>query len=126
MAKFAFEDLDVWQKAVGFTEKVISAIEDMQTDRNHYRLLEQAEAAVTSIALNIAEGKGRFSKKEFVQFLYIARGSLFEIVTLLIIFHRKGWITEEILMSLKEDADHIGRMLTTLAKSIKTTIANKP
>lgn len=56
--------LEVWQKAVDFTEKVIAAIEDMKTNRNHYRLLEQAEAAVTSIALNIAEGKGHFSKKE--------------------------------------------------------------
>ena len=122
MIKFAFEDLDVWKKAVEFADKVISVVEDLDTDRKHYRLLEQAESSVTSISLNIAEGKGRFSKKEFVQFLYIARGSLYEVVTLLIIFHRKGWITEETLMHLKEDADHIGKMLTSLANSVKISL----
>lgn len=126
IVKFAFEDLDVWKKSVEFAEKVISVVEDMKTDRKHYRLLEQAESAVTSISLNIAEGKGRFSKKEFIQFLYIARGSLYEVVTLTIIFHEKGWITKETLVSLKEDADHIGKMLTSLAKSIKTSINQEP
>ncbi len=121
MMKFAFEDLEVWQKAVDFAERVISVIEDMKTDRKHYRLLEQIEAAVTSVPLNIAEGKGRFSKKEFIQFLYIARGSLYEVVTLLIIFYKKGWITDETLLSLKENADHIGKMLTNLANSIKNS-----
>lgn len=105
-----------------FANKVISVIEDMNTNRKHYRLLEQAKSAVTSISLNIAEGKGRFSKKEFVQFLYIARGSLYEVVTLAIIFHERGWITDETLSSLKEDGSHIGKMLTSLAKSIKTSI----
>ena len=126
MIKFAFEDLDVWKKAVEFADKVISVVEDMKTDRKHYRLLEQAESSVTSVALNIAEGKGRFSKKEFIQFLYIARGSLYEIVTLLIIFHKRDWITDETLLSLKEDADHIGKMLTNLAKSVKSSFINKP
>lgn len=122
MIKFAFEDLEVWQKAVGFADKVISVVEDMKTDRKHYRLLEQAESSVTSISLNIAEGKGRFSKKEFIQFLYIARGSLYEVVTLLIIFHKRGWITDEAFLSLKGDADHIGKMLTNLANSVKTSL----
>ena len=45
--------------------------------------------------MNIAEGKGRQTTKEFIQFLYIARGSLFEVVTLLIILERVGWITKE-------------------------------
>lgn len=61
--------------------KVISLVDGIQTDRKHFRLMEQLEASSTSIALNIAEGKGRYSKKEFIQFLYIARGSLYETVT---------------------------------------------
>ncbi|MFA5100106.1 MAG: four helix bundle protein [Candidatus Omnitrophota bacterium] len=54
------------------------------SDRKHYRLIENLEASCTSIAFNIAEGKGRFSKKEFIQFLYVARGSLYETVSQLI------------------------------------------
>ena len=74
--RFSFEDLEVWQKAIEFASKVIGIAENTQTDRKHFRLIEQLESASTSIALNIAEGKGRYSKKEFIQFLYIARGSL--------------------------------------------------
>jgi len=44
------------------------------------------------VALNISEGKGRFSKKEFKHFLYIARGSLYETVTMLQIFKKKQWL----------------------------------
>jgi four helix bundle protein len=63
--KFSFEDLEVWQKAVDFAYAVIRLAEEIQTGRKHYRLREQLEAAATSIALNIAEGKGRYSRKEF-------------------------------------------------------------
>ena len=94
MVKFSFEDLDVWQKAVEFSRKIIDIIENIETSRKHFRLFEQLESASTSIALNIAEGKGRFSKKEFIQYLYIARGSLYETITILIIFGKNGWIDE--------------------------------
>ncbi len=117
--KFAFEDLEVWQKAVDFVDKVISLAEEMQTDRKHFRLIEQLESASTSVALNIAEGKGRYSRKEFVQFLYIARGSLYETITLLIIFRKREWIGIKQLEELKESGDQIGKMLSSLINSIK-------
>ena len=117
--KFAFENLEVWQKSVDFANKVISFAEEIKTDRKHYRLIEQLEAASTSVALNIAEGKGRYSKKEFAQFLYIARGSLYETITLLIIFHQRGWISEEHLDKTKGLGEHIGKMLSSLINSIK-------
>ncbi len=75
--KYSFEDLEVWKKAVDFSKRVIDLTEQITTDRKHYRLIEQLESSAASIALNIAEGKGRYSKKEFIQYLYIARGSLF-------------------------------------------------
>jgi len=53
----------VYQKSVEFSISVIDIIDDLRTPRKHYRLIEQLEASCTSIALNIAEGKGRFSKK---------------------------------------------------------------
>jgi four helix bundle protein len=76
MTKFGFEDLAVWQKAVEFSNKVINLVEDVETNRKHFRLIEQSEASSSSIALNIAEGKGRYSKKEFIQLpavLYMKR-----------------------------------------------------
>ncbi|MCX5814238.1 MAG: four helix bundle protein [Proteobacteria bacterium] len=117
--KFSFEDLEVWQKAVDFSLRVINIIENLQTERKHYRLIEQLESASTSIALNIAEGKGRYSKKEFVQFLYIARGSLFETITLLIIFYKNAWINENQLTELKKLGNQIGKMIFSLISSIK-------
>jgi len=77
------------------------------------------EAASSSVALNIAEGKGRYSKKEFTQFLYIARGSLYETVTLLTIFQRMEWIDEPALREVKESADRIGKMISGLISSLK-------
>jgi four helix bundle protein len=125
--RFSFEDLEVWQKSIKFSQKVIALIEDINTSRKHYRLVEQLESACTSIALNIAEGKGRYSKKEFIQFLYIARGSLYETVTLLIIFRNNKWINEEKLEELKSFADEIGKMISGLINSIKqSTFSNPP
>ena len=62
--KFGYENLEVWNKAVDFAVAVIDTVENISTDRKHYRLLEQIEASSTSVSMNIAEGKGRFSKKE--------------------------------------------------------------
>jgi four helix bundle protein len=91
---FSFENLKVWQKPMDFAEGIVLLIEKMDTPRKHYRLIEQLEAASTSIATNIAEGKGRQTTKEFVQYISIARGSLFEVVTLLMILAWDGWISE--------------------------------
>jgi len=98
---FAFEELHVYQRALDFAVSVIDIIDDIKTSRRHYRLIEQLEASCTSVALNISEGKGRFSKKEFRQFLYIARGSLYETVTMLKIFKRKSWVKKNSYHILK-------------------------
>ncbi|HLG28911.1 MAG TPA: four helix bundle protein [Candidatus Brocadiales bacterium] len=119
--RFGFEDLEVWQKAVDFANRVINLTEKIQADRKHFRLIEQLEAASTSIALNIAEGKGRYSKKEFVQYLYIARGSLYETITLLIIFNKNKWISEVLLDEMKAFGNEIGKMLSGLINSIKNS-----
>ena len=121
MSYFSFENLDVWQKAVEFANEVISVVDKLNTDRKHFRLIEQLESAVTSIAMNIAEGKGRFSKKEFMQFLYIARGSLFETITLMEIFNKRDWINNAQYSSLRNGGDEIGKMLSSLINSIKRT-----
>ena len=116
---FAFEDLQVYQKALDFAVGVIDQIEEMDTPRKHYRLIEQLEAACTSVALNISEGKGRFSKKEFKYFLYIARGSLYETVAMLQIFKKKRWLGEKAYQTLYLEAEEMNKMLSGLINSIK-------
>ena len=116
--KFGYEDLDVWNKAVEFAVEVIALVENISTHRKHYRLLEQVEASSASISMNIAEGKGRFSKKEFVQYLYISRGSLYETMTLLEIFRRKKWISDKGYSKLETDGKQIASMLKGLINSI--------
>ncbi|MEA1933766.1 MAG: four helix bundle protein [Thermodesulfobacteriota bacterium] len=118
-AVFNFEELKVWQKAVIFAENVIKIIDEIETPRKNFRLIEQLEAAGTSVAMNIAEGKGRQTTKEFIQYLFIARGSLFETVTLLIIINRLNWLAEYKLLKLKSLAEEITKMLNSLIKSMR-------
>jgi four helix bundle protein len=84
--------------------------------------MEQLESAATSIAMNIAEGKGRYSSKEFVRFLLIARGSLFETMTLLLIYQSRGWISKEVFDNLEKQANEIARMLNALINSVRARI----
>ena len=116
--KLAYQNLEVWNKAIDFAVKVIDTIDDISTDRNHYRLFEQIEASSTSVAMNIAEGKGRYSKKEFIQYLYISRGSLYETITLLEIFRRKKWISEDQYLQLENSGLEIASMIKGLINSI--------
>ena len=99
--QLAYKDLKVWQKGMDLVDQVINVIDEIETHRKHYRLIEQLESAATSIPLNIAEGKGRISRKEFVHFLYIARGSAYETLTLLEVFRRQNWLSEENFQALE-------------------------
>ncbi len=116
---FSFQELKVWQKSVLFAEQVIRSIDDIDAPRKHYRLIEQLESACNSVSMNIAEGKGRQTTKEFIQFLYIARGSLFEVVTLLIIFRNLGWFKTQRFLEIQNMSVEIAKMLNSLIKSMK-------
>ena len=115
---FAFEDLQVYQRALDFAVAVIDEVDQIETPRRHYRLIEQLESSCTSVALNISEGKGRYSKKEFRHFLYVARGSLCETVTMLQIFGKKKWLKECTYLRLYAEAQEIHKMLSGLIRSI--------
>ena len=117
---FAFEQLEVYQRALDFSVAVIDIIDEIETPRKHFRLVEQLESSSTSVALNISEGKGRFSKKEFKHFLYIARGSLYETITMLQIFKKKKWLNKKSYDQLYSESEEITKMLAGLISSIKT------
>ncbi|MFA6349990.1 MAG: four helix bundle protein [Candidatus Omnitrophota bacterium] len=117
--KFNFEDLSVWKKSIIFAKGIIDVVDDISSDRKHFRLIEQIEAASTSVASNIAEGAGRFSRKEFINFLYIARGSLCETLTLLAIFEQNAWVKKDRYQDLRLQASEISRMISGLINSLR-------
>ena len=117
--RFGYEDLEVWQKAIDWASEIVSLSDGLETNRGHFRLMEQLESACSSVAMNIVEGKGRYSQKEFIQFLYVARGSLYETITLLEIFSIQNWITKDKFVELKERGKEVAKMLNALINSIK-------
>src|SRR3972149_3545020 len=108
--KFPFEKLEVWQLAVDFADFILSILDSFPPNR-YLRLMGQMETAASSISQNIAEGKGRQYKKEFIQFLYVAEGSLFEVLTLTEIFKRRKLFRVEDILEIRKKAELIGRKL---------------
>jgi len=113
-----YRDLDVWELSMQVVESVYRYIEQFP-DRERFALAEQLRRSAVSVPSNIAEGSARNSKKEFIQFLHIALGSLYALQTQLEIAQRLGYIkvsqecTTEILRTEK--------MLNSLIASMKRT-----
>ena len=116
--KFPFRKLEVWQLAVDLADLVLKRLEALPKNK-YIRLIGQMEAAVCSIAQNIAEGKGRQYKKEFIQFLYIAEGSLFELLTLTEIFCRRKLFKKEDALEIENRSQVLDRKLRGLIKSLR-------
>jgi len=115
---FPFEKLDVWQLSVDLADFVLELLEGFPHNR-HIRLVGQMEAAVTSPAQNIAEGKGRQYKKEFIQYLHIAQGSLYEVVTLNEVFRRRKLFSNEDAQEVRNRCEKIDRKLNGLVNSLR-------
>ena len=115
---FPFEKLDVWQLSVDLADYVLNLLGKISHNR-HMRLISQMEAAVVSSSQNIAEGKGRQYKKEFIQFLHIAQGSLYEVVTLTEVFRRSRIFSEEESFKIRKKCEVIDRKLNGLVNSLR-------
>lgn len=111
---FIFEKLNVYQEAVNLAERVSKLTEEFP--RGSYYLADQLNRAGMSIALNIAEGNGRFHKNDRSNFFYIARGSVHECVPLLELASRKGLIKAEVKAELLEKLETIAKMISGLIK----------
>ena len=116
---FPFEKLEVWHLAIELADFVLKILESFPKDK-YYRLIGQTEAAVSSVAQNIAEGKGRQYKKEFIQYLYVAEGSLFELLTLVEIFKRRRVIKDNEAIAIREQAETLDRKLHGLINSLRS------
>ena len=111
-----FRDLTVWQKSMDFVESVYILVKLLPKDET-YALSDQLRRAVVSIPSNIAEGSGRNSTKEYIQFLYIALGSASEVETQIIITQRIGYIQE--VEEHLEKINEIKKMINGLINSLK-------
>ena len=115
----SYRDLRVWREALAWAEQVYRASADWPRDER-FGLTSQVRRAAVSVASNIAEGSGRRSTGEFLQFLGVARGSLSEAETQIMLSGRLGYTPSPTLEALLNDADSIGRMLSGLASSLRS------
>ena len=112
-----FENLDVYQKAVDFIDKVTSLTE--QFPRGYYFLTDQLNRAALSIATNLAEGNGRFTKADRKHFFIISRGSAQECIPLLELARRKKLIDESKVSELRNQLEIIDKMTSGLIKGLE-------
>jgi four helix bundle protein len=84
-----------------------------------FGLTGQTRRAGTSVPTNIAEGWGRGSTKEYIQFLLVARGSLLELETHLIIAQRLQYLRQSQVVGLEAETTSIGRMLNGLIQALR-------
>jgi four helix bundle protein len=110
------KDLDVWKKSMDLVERVYRRTESFP-DSEKYGLTNQIRRCTVSVSSNIAEGAARNTDKEFVQFCYIALGSLSELETQLLIAERLKYSQN---IDILENVVEIRRMLLGLIKYLKS------
>jgi four helix bundle protein len=122
MSTSSFRDLRVWQKAMKLTADIYRSTENFPR-HELYGLSQQVRRAAVSVASNIAEGKGHRSDREFVHFLYHARGSLLEVQTQLLIAEELQYLSNDEAQRLLAAADGVGRALSGLINSMRPQAA---
>ena len=114
-----FRKLQVWQKAMLFVSSIY-AMTKTYPRYEQFGLIDQIRRAAVSVPLNIAEGSGCGSDKEFVRFLHIAQRSLYEVITAIEIALQLRYGTKELNNLVISQADELGAMLSGLMKRLKT------
>jgi four helix bundle protein len=115
----SYRDLVVWQKGMDLVEAVYRSTREFPKEEI-YGLTSQLRRAAVSIPSNISEGQSRNSPGEFLHHLGIARGSLSEAETQVMISRRLGYLTSESEQTLLELTSEIGRLLNGLLRSLTT------
>ena len=112
---FKFESLDVWKRAIDFTDEIFS-VADSFPQKYQFSLGEQLRRASLSVPTNIAEGSGRDSLKEKKYFFRIAKGSMCEVVSLLVVAGKRGLLDRAAYRAFYQEANEIAAILSALLK----------
>ena len=118
MAKFRFQDLKIWQLAIQIADELFDIADSLEVKRL-YRFADQLRGAGMSMSNNIAEGSGSDSKKEFKQFLNMARRSTFENANILILLQKRSLISASSLDNLLNKLDSLCRQIISFQNSLK-------
>ena len=121
----SYRDLIAWQKAMALVTRVYEVTEPFP-QREIFGLTRQVRDAALSVPSNIAEGKGRQTKKDYLQFLYRARGSLFEAQTQVEAARNLKFLPQDAFVKISEEAQEVGRVLDGLIKSVQRQITPRP
>ena len=115
---FRFEDLEIWQLARVLAVKFHKVADELDK-RRLYRYAEQLRAAGLSLTNNIAEGSGSIHTQEFKQYLNIARRSLFEDSSMLLVFESLQLLSPENTKALLIDCDILSRKITNFSRTLR-------
>ena len=114
----SYRDLQVWRLSMDLTESIYEATSHWPADER-FGLISQIRRAAVSVPSNIAEGAARRSTGEFIQFLGMARGSLAEVETQLLLAQRLSYSPNTDVAALLAVSEDISRMLVALIFSLK-------
>ena len=115
----SYRDLIVWNRAMDLVDEVYRIAAKLPAIEN-YGLRSQLTRAAYSVPTNVAEGQGRGTMKDFANFLVMARGSLGELETLLLVSVRQKYISPEDIRPAFRLSGEVGKMLTALRKRLLT------
>ena len=111
------KELEVWQRGVDLAVQVYQITRTFPAEEK-FGLISQIQRAAVSITANIAEGWGRGSTKEYIQFLRIARASLMELETHLILASRLGYVRGDQLQPFQQEVETLGKRINSLIQSL--------
>ncbi len=113
----SYRDLIAWQKAMQLVTEVYRVTDEFPR-REMYGLTRQVREAAVSVASNIAEGKGRQTKRDYVQFLFRARGSLHETETQIEVGRNLKFLDDQSFAKTFALANEVGRVLNGLISKV--------
>ncbi|OZC04525.1 hypothetical protein BSZ36_00880 [Rubricoccus marinus] len=110
----------VWSGGVALAEAVYAATRTFPEDER-FGLTSQLRRAAVSIPSNIAEGWGRGSRADYRRFVIVARGSLYEVETQLLLSHRFGFLAQEAYADLRNQTQALSRQLQAMVRSLSAS-----
>ena len=119
----SYRDLLVWQRALELAVRIYRVSEKFPKSEI-YGLTSQLRRAAVSVPSNVAEGYGRSSRKEYLQFLSVAQGSLKELETQIILAQRLSYTSEKDAEDVLSASETVGKMLGGLMRSLRTKVLN--